>query len=215
MRIAAVLCVLVGLAGGVTVGQERRGNDRGQGIPQGHLPPPGECRVWFDGRPAGQQPPPTSCRVAERVAARTRNARVIYGDDSRGPDDERWSERDDDRGEGGRAIPRGVPSSERQGPIPDRYPNERGWSEVPFNAGWDDGFNKGRDDAREGDSYDPVRHSWYRSAERGYDPQYGSRDQYKSVYRDGFRTGYEDGYRHANTDTREGGTRRQRSPWVF
>jgi hypothetical protein len=34
------------------------------GIPKGHLPPPGECKVWFPGRPAGQQPPPQSCSSA-------------------------------------------------------------------------------------------------------------------------------------------------------
>ncbi len=34
------------------------------GLPQGHLPPPGECRVWIPGVPAGQQPPPTDCRTA-------------------------------------------------------------------------------------------------------------------------------------------------------
>lgn len=48
-----------------------------QGIPPGHLPPPGQCRVWYDGRPPGQQPAPTSCRDAERTAAR-HGARVIY-----------------------------------------------------------------------------------------------------------------------------------------
>ena len=31
-------------------------------IPAGHLPPPGECRIWFPDRPAGHQPPPGSCR---------------------------------------------------------------------------------------------------------------------------------------------------------
>jgi hypothetical protein len=30
-------------------------------IPGGHLPPPGECRVWFPDRPAGHQPPPGRC----------------------------------------------------------------------------------------------------------------------------------------------------------
>lgn len=31
------------------------------GIPDGHLPPPGECRIWYPGRPPGQQPPPVKC----------------------------------------------------------------------------------------------------------------------------------------------------------
>jgi hypothetical protein len=34
------------------------------GIPSGHLPPPGECKVWIPGRPAGQQGPPQSCQSA-------------------------------------------------------------------------------------------------------------------------------------------------------
>lgn len=31
------------------------------GIPRGHMPPPGLCRVWFPGRPPGHQPPPGPC----------------------------------------------------------------------------------------------------------------------------------------------------------
>lgn len=84
--------------------QERRGERRGhvQGIPPGHLPPPGECRVWYDDRPAGHQPPPTNCEAAEREAWRT-GGRVIYGgserrDDDRGRDDRDRDDRDrDDR----------------------------------------------------------------------------------------------------------------------
>lgn len=30
-------------------------------IPPGHLPPPGECRVWYPDRPPGHQPPPGPC----------------------------------------------------------------------------------------------------------------------------------------------------------
>jgi hypothetical protein len=36
------------------------------GIPEGHLPPPGECRVWFPGRPPGHQPPPGKCQRLRR-----------------------------------------------------------------------------------------------------------------------------------------------------
>lgn len=37
-------------------------------VPEGHLPPPGECRIWFPGLPPGQQPPPGHCaELASRV----------------------------------------------------------------------------------------------------------------------------------------------------
>ncbi|MCC7428485.1 MAG: hypothetical protein IT557_16460 [Alphaproteobacteria bacterium] len=49
-------------------GREGRGGDRGPrpgrypgegpGIPRGHMPPPGEMRIWYPDRPAGHQPPP-------------------------------------------------------------------------------------------------------------------------------------------------------------
>lgn len=39
----------------------RHGHTR---IPNGHLPPPGECRIWYPGRPAGHQPPPFKCGQA-------------------------------------------------------------------------------------------------------------------------------------------------------
>jgi hypothetical protein len=76
MRTAAATLVLLGLVAPAPTAAQGRG-----GIPPGHMPPPGECRVWYDGRPPGQQPPPTSCRDAERMASRGRYARVIYGAD--------------------------------------------------------------------------------------------------------------------------------------
>jgi hypothetical protein len=30
-------------------------------IPQGHMPPPDECRIWFPDLPPGKQPPPGDC----------------------------------------------------------------------------------------------------------------------------------------------------------
>jgi surface antigen len=33
------------------------------GMPPGHMPPPGECRIWYPGRPPGHQPAPGPCRV--------------------------------------------------------------------------------------------------------------------------------------------------------
>jgi hypothetical protein len=32
-------------------------------IPPGHMPPPGQCRVWHPDRPPGHQPPPGDCHV--------------------------------------------------------------------------------------------------------------------------------------------------------
>lgn len=38
------------------------------GVPKGHYPPPGECRIWYPGEPPGQQPPPARCdRLVGRV----------------------------------------------------------------------------------------------------------------------------------------------------
>ena len=46
------------------------------GVPKGHYPPPGECRLWFEGRPPGKQPAPTKCSsLAGRVPA---GAFVLY-----------------------------------------------------------------------------------------------------------------------------------------
>lgn len=42
---------------------ERTGHNR-LDIPKGHLPPPGECRIWYPDRPAGHQPPPHKCGQA-------------------------------------------------------------------------------------------------------------------------------------------------------
>jgi hypothetical protein len=33
------------------------------GIPPGHMPPPGACRIWYPDRPPGHQPPPGPCEV--------------------------------------------------------------------------------------------------------------------------------------------------------
>lgn len=82
MRLAAVIVLitapLLGAACAGIYAVEKPEHRRSQGIPPGHLPPAGSCRVWYDGRPPGQQPPPTNCRDAERTAARQRGARVIY-----------------------------------------------------------------------------------------------------------------------------------------
>ncbi len=44
---------------------EKPGHTATLGIPPGHLPPPGSCRVWLPGHPPGHQPPPGSCSRLE------------------------------------------------------------------------------------------------------------------------------------------------------
>ena len=74
-----------------------------------------------------------------------------------------------------------------------RYPTS-GYYSPAFDNGARDGYEKGLEDIRKNRSFDPLRHSWYRSGDRHYENRYGSRDQYKDVYRRGFQQGYERGY---------------------
>jgi hypothetical protein len=57
------------------------------GVPSGHMPSRGMCRVWIDGVSPGRQPRQTDCRTAERERRYYeqrygRRARVIYGERS-------------------------------------------------------------------------------------------------------------------------------------
>ncbi len=72
-----------------------------------------------------------------------------------------------------------------------------GYYGAALNNGNRDGYEKGREDARKNRSFDPLRHSWYRSGDRHYEREYGSRDEYKNVYRRGFQQGYERGYQES------------------
>lgn len=139
----------------------------------------------------------------------------------------------------GRAVPRRNPGTGSPGtyPLPyPTYPGSQGYPSYPsypgypgspagapygygggpLDTGFADGYEKGVEDGRDGDAYDPLRHSRYRSADRGYDRRFGSRDEYKNVYREGFRQGYERGYREARTYGGRNQNRWGRSwPWVF
>lgn len=92
---------------------------------------------------------------------------------------DRWG-RNDDRGPGGR----------------------RGYQEPAYARGYSDGWQQGAEDFRDRDRYDPSRHGEYKSADHGYDRNYGSKDTYKNNYRSGFRQGYEEGYRNGNRTAR-------------
>jgi hypothetical protein len=182
---------------------DRREVARVQGVPPGQLPPANMCRVWYDGQSPGRQPEATSCRDAERTAARSRNARVIYGenvyDDRYGAygngtygRDTRTYPYPDDRGVNG------IPGRSRTpgGVYDPRYPNSSArYDDTAYENGYRDGRAQGLEDGRDNDRFDATRHGRYRSADRGYIDSYGDKTRYKNIYRDGFQAGYTQGYR--------------------
>jgi hypothetical protein len=107
----------------------------------------------------------------ERGYAVAYRSRGSYGRDDRDGRDDRYG-RDGRDGRYGRAIDNPAAS-----------------------AGYEDGYRQGVDDARDGDRSDPVRARHYREGDRGYDRRYGSRDEWKRVYREAFLSGYQRGYR--------------------
>jgi flagellar biosynthesis/type III secretory pathway protein FliH len=58
-----------------------------------------------------------------------------------------------------------------------------------------DGYEKGREDARDRDPFDPRRHKWYREGDHDYKNSFGPRQRYEDLYRQGFTEGYDRGYR--------------------
>ena len=211
MYIPRTLVAIIMLSSVPVFGHDRNSRDtRSQGVPAGHLPPAGECRVWYDGRPPGQQPPPTDCRSAERVASREWDARVIYG--GRRDTGQRSRERDEADvgvwrdGGGARRLP--WPPGAREG---NGYPNgpsgSRDQSDPAFANGYRDGLVQGQRDAQDNDRYNPTGSSNYRNGTSGYDGRLGSRDEYRSRYRAGFEDGYEQGF--GREDRGESGQRRR------
>ncbi len=66
--------------------------------------------------------------------------------------------------------------------------------------GYNDGYQRGVDDARHNRRYDLDRQNWFRDGDRHYDSRFGTRDHYRVEYREGFRQGYEAGYRGARNE---------------
>jgi hypothetical protein len=197
MRTAAMSLILLAVMAGSSEAQGNGRYGRNQGIPPGQMPPTGMCRVWYDNLPPGRQPRATSCDQAERLASRDRNARVIYGDDQYGSSnrDQRYRDRTNGGVYNNSGVYQTYPNDRTYG---NTYPNSNGRygnNSVPYDNGYRDGLEKGREDAGDRDSYDPVRHSWYRSGDRGYNSRYGTRESYKLTYRDGFEAGYDQAYR--------------------
>jgi hypothetical protein len=167
--------------------QDRNQVARAQGVPPGQLPPADLCRVFYENRAYGRQPSSMNCRQAETIAARDRNARVIYGEEAYAyrygngyPGS--WSRDDDWRTARDRDPRLGAGIYDRA-----RTP--------AYESGFRDGLQRGREDVSRRNSYDLNRHGWYRSADRGYDNRYGSRNDYERWYREGFEAGYSQSYR--------------------
>jgi len=105
----------------------------------------------------------------------------------------RGQARSNDRVPGGVSYPR---DDRRDGGVVRRAPG--GYQEPAFARGYSDGYEDGVNDGKDRNRYDPVGEKDYRSADKGYNGSYGSKDAYKNNYRAGFRQGYEEGYRQAN-----------------
>ena len=70
-----VMSAVSGCAGVIVAGGTLR--EYAHEVPPGHLPPPGECRIWYPELPPGQQPPPGNCYdLQHRVP---RDAYLVYG----------------------------------------------------------------------------------------------------------------------------------------
>ena len=67
--------------------------------------------------------------------------------------------------------------------------------QVAQDQGYRDGIQRGAEDARDGDRYNPEGTSQYKDGDRGYRSEYGNREEYRRVYRDSFRRGYDEAYR--------------------
>ena len=65
-----------------------------------------------------------------------------------------------------------------------------------YDRGYNDGLYTGANDGRRGQTYDPERSHFYKSATDGYRSSKGSRAMYQMAYRDGFFHGYREGYQN-------------------
>ena len=76
-----------------------------------------------------------------------------------------------------------------------RVVNPRGgYNNYAAQVGYRDGFEAGRNDARDRARFDPVRAKRYREGDHDYNGRYGDRDTYKREFRAAFEQGYREGY---------------------
>ena len=84
----------------------------------------------------------------------------------------------------------GYPSPDRRDGYGGYSPDARGRSsQVAFNYGYNDGYERGMKAARDGKPFDPYREGWYRDGDRHYDSDYGPRDQLPDRVSRWFRAG--------------------------
>ena len=99
----------------------------------------------------------------------------------------------------------------------DRYRRGGGYRmfEVAREHGYQDGQSTGQNDSQRGQSFNPQRSHYYRSATDGYEGYFGNKEAYKQAYREAFQRGYEDGFRRYRGNNRgNGGWRNGRwFPW--
>jgi hypothetical protein len=88
----------------------------------------------------------------------------------------------------------------------DYYRNNNGYYNNSYNYvyriaqqnGYRDGYNKGIEERREGDRYNPQDTRPYRNGLNGYNRNMGNREQYKQIYRQAFLQGFRQGYGNRN-----------------
>jgi hypothetical protein len=182
----------------------------------GNYPRPGYGRL---GSPAYDNGYREGVQAGERDARRNRPSGFEYDNDYRRADkgyNHRYGDREAYRYEFRRGYERGYRDAyaanrgygaygDRGRGYPQQYPNGTYGGTYPRGGysyrspaaqyGFDEGYQKGREDARDRDPYDPVRQKWYREGDRHYNSRYGSRDQWKYDYRAAFKQGYDRGYR--------------------
>ena len=89
----------------------------------------------------------------------------------------------------------------------DRYDRNRNSSygfDRARQQGYGYGLSVGAGDAQRGRSYDPQRSHYWKNATEGYDRSFGSKGQYKQVFRDAFAQGYREGFQRYGSNRRGG-----------
>jgi hypothetical protein len=77
----------------------------------------------------------------------------------------------------------------------DRYGYGQNAYRIASENGYRDGLNRGAEDARDNDRYNPEGTSQYKDGKNGHRSEYGDKEAYKQAYREGFRRGYDVGFR--------------------